>query len=214
MSERRSPEAQFQLANERTYLAWLRTALALVASGVAAARLLAGQTLHWAWETVGVLLIMAGVVTAALARRRWRAMDAAIREGEPLPAPGIAVMIAGVIVICGLITTALLLGTNPDTFHDRLGSFHPNSVPATGLTQHPDEHRPEGSGPPCSRSAARRGLDRYNLEGEDASPAARHAEVFASSPSASLNGPSVKPSAHPFLPYLREVKRARRGGLA
>jgi hypothetical protein len=40
-----------------------------------------------------------------------------------LPAPGIAVMIAGVIVICGLITTALLLGTNPDTFHDRLGSF-------------------------------------------------------------------------------------------
>ena len=112
MSER-SPEPQFQLANERTYLAWLRTALALVASGVAAARLLAGQSLHWAWETVGVLLIMAGVVTAALARRRWRAMDAAIREGEPLPPPGIAVMIAGVIVICGLITTALLLGTTP-----------------------------------------------------------------------------------------------------
>ena len=113
MSERRGPEAQFQLANERTYLAWLRTALALVASGVAAARLLAGQSLHWAWETVGVLLILAGVVTAALARRRWRAMDAAIREGNPLPSPGIAVVIAGVIVICGLITTALLLGTNP-----------------------------------------------------------------------------------------------------
>ena len=32
MSERRSPEAQFQLANERTYLAWLRMALAPVAS--------------------------------------------------------------------------------------------------------------------------------------------------------------------------------------
>ena len=42
MSER-SPEAQLQLANERTYLAWLRTALALVAAGVAAARLLAGS---------------------------------------------------------------------------------------------------------------------------------------------------------------------------
>jgi hypothetical protein len=40
-------------------------------------------------------------------------MDAAMREGEPLPAPGIAVMIAGVIVLCGLIITALLLGTNP-----------------------------------------------------------------------------------------------------
>ncbi len=109
----RSPEVQLQLANERTYLAWLRTALALVASGVAAARLLAGQSLDWAWVTVGVLLIMAGVVTAAVARRRWRAMDAAIREDQPLPAPGIAAMIAGVIVLCGLITTALLLGTNP-----------------------------------------------------------------------------------------------------
>lgn len=112
MSER-SPEAQFRLANERTYLAWLRTALALVASGVAAARLLAEHTLHWAWEAVGILLILAGVVTAAVARRRWRAMDAAIREGEPLPAPGIGVMIGAVIVICGLITTVLLLATNP-----------------------------------------------------------------------------------------------------
>ena len=56
MSERRTPEAQFQLANERTYLAWLRTALALVASGVAAARLLAGQTLHLCAE-FGVRLV-------------------------------------------------------------------------------------------------------------------------------------------------------------
>ena len=113
MTEPRGPEVQLQLANERTYLAWLRTALALVASGVAAARLLAGQTFHWAWETVGVLLILAGVVTAAVARRRWQAMNTAIEEGEPLPAPRIAALIAGVIVLCGLITTALLLGTNP-----------------------------------------------------------------------------------------------------
>jgi len=113
VSEQRGPEVQFQLANERTYLAWLRTSLALVASGVAAARLLSGQTLRWAWETVGVLLILAGVATAAVARRRWRAMDAAVRAGQPLPAPGIAVIIAGVIVLCGLITTALLLWTDP-----------------------------------------------------------------------------------------------------
>ena len=57
---------------------------------------------------------MAGVVgTAASHGAGGRAMDAAIRRGEPLPAPGIAVMIAGVIVVCGLITTALLLGTDP-----------------------------------------------------------------------------------------------------
>ena len=84
MSERRSPEVQFQLANERTYLAWLRTA------GSHAPPLSASQPqapggadrLPWAWETVGVLLILAGVVTAALARRACGRMDAAMREGE------------------------------------------------------------------------------------------------------------------------------------
>ena len=115
MSERREPEVQVQLANERTYLAWLRTALALVASGVAAARLLAGQTFRWAWETVGVLLILAGVVTAAFARRRWRATDAAIRRGEPLPEPALAVLVAAVIVCSGLIIAALLLWAEPGT---------------------------------------------------------------------------------------------------
>jgi putative membrane protein len=113
MSERQDPDVQSQLANERTYLAWLRTALALVASGVAAARLLAGQTLRWAWELVGILLILAGVVTAAFARRRWRAIQVAIREGGPMPAPRIAVMIAVVIVVCGLIVILLLLGSDP-----------------------------------------------------------------------------------------------------
>jgi hypothetical protein len=81
MSERRSPEAQFQLANERTYLAWLRTALALVASGVAAARLLAGQTL-----VKGALRHAETASSPAGPRRAWRG-DSAPRAGE-LARPG------------------------------------------------------------------------------------------------------------------------------
>ena len=110
MSER--SDVQFQLANERTYLAWLRTALALVASGVAAARLLSASTLRWAWEAVGIMLILAGVTTAALARRRWRAMQIAIRDGAELPSPGIGILIAIVIVLAGLITAALLFASD------------------------------------------------------------------------------------------------------
>jgi hypothetical protein len=167
MSERRSSEAQFQLANERTYLAWLRTALALVASGVAAARLLAGQTLPWAWETVGVLLIMAGrdrcPRTAPVAgdgrrdpRRRapagsWHRRDdrgshRALRAHHH-SAPA----------------------RNEPRTRSMIGWVHPSQL-SPGDRPHAASRRapPEGSGPPRSRSAARRGLDRYNLEGEDA----------------------------------------------
>jgi putative membrane protein len=112
MSERHDAETQFQLANERTYLAWLRTSLGLVAVGVGAARLLSDQRLHWAWEAVGVLLILAGVITAGLARSRWKAIDAAVHDGRPIPAPGLAVLASAVIVVVGLLAIGLLLWTD------------------------------------------------------------------------------------------------------
>ena len=62
------------LANERTYLAWLRTGLALVVAGVAAERVLPAEGILWARQLIGVTLILACVVTAAgrapLAQRR------------------------------------------------------------------------------------------------------------------------------------------------
>ena len=69
---RRQPDTQAEPANERTYLAWLRTGLALVAAGVAAERILPAEGIIWAMQLIGVTLILAGVVTAALARHRWQ----------------------------------------------------------------------------------------------------------------------------------------------
>lgn len=47
MSEERRPDTQAELANGRTYLAWLRTGLALVAAGVAAERVLPAEGIIW-----------------------------------------------------------------------------------------------------------------------------------------------------------------------
>ena len=110
MSDDRRADTQFQLANERTYLAWLRTSLGLVAAGIGAARLLSGQH-HWAWEAVGILLALAGVTTAAFARHRWKAIDAAVHEGRKIPAPGLAVVVAAAIVVSGLLAVGLVLWT-------------------------------------------------------------------------------------------------------
>jgi putative membrane protein len=103
------PDTQAELANERTYLAWLRTGLALVAAGVAAERVLPAEGIIWARQLIGVTLILAGVVTAALARRRWHSVDPCPAWGtsDSPSAPGY--MVAAVIVVDGLATIVLLL---------------------------------------------------------------------------------------------------------
>src|SRR3954454_1687198 len=79
------PDPRFTLANERTYLAWNRTALALVGGGLAAA-----EFLRFDWDAVRLLVslppILMGGLLAATSSRRWEANERAMREGRPLPA--------------------------------------------------------------------------------------------------------------------------------
>ena len=109
MSEERRPDTQAELANERTYLAWLRTGLALVAVGVGAERVLPAEGIIWARQLIGVSLILAGVLTAGLARWHWRRIDRAMRAGRPIPQPILGYVVGAAIVLGGLATTVLLL---------------------------------------------------------------------------------------------------------
>jgi inner membrane protein YidH len=109
VSEERRPDTQAELANERTYLAWLRTGLALVAVGVAAEQLLPAEGIIWARQLIGVSLILAGVLTAGLARWRWQTVDRALRAGGPIPRPILGYVVAAAIVLNGLATIVLLL---------------------------------------------------------------------------------------------------------
>jgi putative membrane protein len=109
VSEQRRPDTQAELANERTYLAWLRTGLALVAVGVAAERVLPAEGIIWARQVIGVSLILAGVLTAGLARWRWQSVDRAVRAGRPIPRPILGYVVAAAIVLNGLATIVLLL---------------------------------------------------------------------------------------------------------
>ena len=75
---------RFSLANERTYLAWIRTALALVAGGIVVAKALEFNHEIWRW-IVAVPPIVAGGVIAAGAMTRWRAYEDAMTAGRRLP---------------------------------------------------------------------------------------------------------------------------------
>ena len=103
------PDARFSLANERTFLAWVRTALALLAGGVAleALDLPVEPRLRMA---AAVLLVALGTAAPLLAWLGWARAERAIRRGEPLPPPtGVAVLVAGVLVAGGLVLVGLLL---------------------------------------------------------------------------------------------------------
>jgi putative membrane protein len=83
----KDPDPRFTLANERTFLAWNRTALALIGGGLAAGQLLDFDS-RGARLAVAVPPIALGLLLALDSYRRWEANERALRLGEPLPGGG------------------------------------------------------------------------------------------------------------------------------
>ena len=77
------PDDRMSLAAERTYLAYVRTSLALLAGGVAVVGALPDAGYLGLRRVIGLVLVLAGLVVGGTARQRWRAVDAAMRRGEP-----------------------------------------------------------------------------------------------------------------------------------
>ncbi len=97
------PDARFSLANERTALAWVRTALALVAGGVGLTSLARVAELSRTLDIAGALLCLSGGGVAVLAVRGWRSRERALRTGQPLPAPVALAWMAGGVAVVALL---------------------------------------------------------------------------------------------------------------
>jgi putative membrane protein len=102
------PDARFTLANERTFLAWIRTSLALIAAGVALEALVPGMQPGFRLAA-SIVLIVAGIATPIQAWLGWLSVERALREARPLPSPllalplGIAVVVVGILVALGFL---------------------------------------------------------------------------------------------------------------
>jgi inner membrane protein YidH len=83
--ENQEPDYRFTLANERTFLAWIRTALALIAGGVAVVQFLPTFGIDGVRQALSVVLTAGGGVLAVLAVTRWQRVQAAMRRGADLP---------------------------------------------------------------------------------------------------------------------------------
>jgi putative membrane protein len=84
------PDPRFSFANERTFLAWVRTALALMAAGIGLEAFAPALAVPGLRQVLAALLVLAGIATSAMAFRRWLRSEQAMREGRSLPAPTVA----------------------------------------------------------------------------------------------------------------------------
>ena len=92
------PDPRFTLANERTFLAWSRTALALVAAGLGIVQLLPPfPGVPFGRHVLGVPLIVLGAVLAVAAYTDMMRNQRALRRSEPLPRSVLPRLLAGTV---------------------------------------------------------------------------------------------------------------------
>lgn len=98
------PDPRFTLANERTFLAWIRTSLGLSA-GAVAMEAFAGDEIPAIIRTpLACVLLTVSAVLAVVAFRRWIRIEVAMRHEQPLPIPQ-----ASILLVLGISIGAVLL---------------------------------------------------------------------------------------------------------
>ena len=100
---------RFILANERTFLAWIRTALGVIAGGVALDQFVIVEGDEGAIRALAIAAIALGAVIAITGTVRWSRADRAMRAQQPMPrSRGIIVVGAAVAVIAVIVAVLLL----------------------------------------------------------------------------------------------------------
>lgn len=103
-----SVDYRFSLANERTFLAWVRTGLALVGGGLAVASFLPKLAVPHIREGLAIALMVLGAAVAIRAVDHWSRCELAMRRGEPLPASRFPAVLAIAVALGAVLLVAAI----------------------------------------------------------------------------------------------------------
>ncbi len=106
-SEGAEPDYRFSLANERTFLAWIRTVLALLAGSVLLEQFASSRGPHAVLTALAIALSVLAAILSALAYVRWRSNEIAMRHSKPLPNT-VAIQVAVVVLAMVAVAIAVL----------------------------------------------------------------------------------------------------------
>lgn len=101
----REPDPRFTLANERTFLAWIRTSLALLAGGIAVEAFTGAVFDDLTRKVLGTGLLLLAAVIAGTAGFRWVRVERAMRTGRPLPLP----LLVPVLAVGGAVAAVVMM---------------------------------------------------------------------------------------------------------
>jgi putative membrane protein len=106
------PDPRYTFANERTFLAWSRTALALVVAGLGVVQLLPPfPRVPWGRHVLGVPLIVFGAVVAVTAYREWTMSQQAMRHDQPLPRSIMPIVMTVIIAAMAVAAAVVVLAS-------------------------------------------------------------------------------------------------------
>jgi len=103
------PDVQLSFANERTFLAWERTALGLITAGLAITQLLPSFDFPGGRRLIGLPLIGLGMVIGAVSYWEWRRNQDAIRDDRALTQSRLPLVVAIVVSVVALFGFILVI---------------------------------------------------------------------------------------------------------
>lgn len=103
-----APDYRFSLANERTFLAWIRTALGFLAAGVGLDQLAPQFATPLIREVLALLLCLFSGALALYGYLRWLRNEKAMRLKEDLPYTGALMVISLVLLAVALVVMVLV----------------------------------------------------------------------------------------------------------
>ncbi len=118
LSDGVDPDARFSLANERTFLAWIRTALGMIALGIGIATFVSSHVsatdgknaTYYMSVLIAIALVLLGGLVSGMSWLRWLRVEQSMRAQQGIPAPRLAPLLAiGISAIAVLAVVAVAL---------------------------------------------------------------------------------------------------------